>query len=82
MLPHAQNRTLRRGVKRIDEPQLFDMKTDAAEMHDVAVDHLDIVKRLLTAATTARKELGDGNRKGDNVRSVGRTRQNPTPRVK
>ena len=82
VLPHAQNRTLRRGVKHIDEPQLFDMKTDAAEMHDVAADHLDIVKRLLAAATTARKELGDGNRKGDNVRSMGRTRQTPTPRVK
>ncbi len=81
VLPHAQNRTLRRGVKHIDEPQLFDMKTDAAEMHDVAADHLDIVKRLLAAATTARKELGDGKVEGDGVRPVGHLK-NPAPRVK
>ena len=67
--------------KRNPKPMLFDLKTDAAEQHNVAAQHADVVKRLHTAAKRARMDLGDGERKGDNVRSVGRVKK-PTPRLR
>ena len=81
VLPHAPDRALRRGIKRRTDPKLFDLKTDAAEKHNVAAQHADVVKRLLTAAEAARKDLGDGERKGANVRPVGR-KQSPSPRTR
>jgi len=67
--------------KRNPKPMLFDLKTDAAEQHNVAAQHADVVKRLHTAAERARMDLGDGERKGANVRSVGRAKK-PTPRLR
>ena len=81
LLPHAPDRKLRRGVKRITEPRLFDLTTDAAERNDLAAKNPAVVKRLLAAANRAKTELGDGERKGANVRAVGRAK-NPTARVK
>jgi arylsulfatase A-like enzyme len=81
LLPHAPDRKLRRGVKRITEPRLFDLTTDAAERNDLAAKNPAVVKRLFTAANRAKTELGDGKRKGANVRAVGRAK-NPTARVK
>ena len=81
LLPHAPDRKLRRGVKRITEPRLFDLTTDAAERNDLAAKNPAVVKRLFTAANRAKTELGDGERKGANVRAVGRAK-NPTARVK
>ena len=80
-LPHHPERVLRRGEKRQDQARLFDLKKDASEKDDVAKAHPDIVKRLAAAAETARRELGDGERKGNNVRAVGR-HATPTPRKK
>jgi len=40
-----------------------------------------VVKRLHAAAEAARVDLGDGERKGENVRAVGRAKK-PTPRVR
>ena len=81
VLPHAPDRALRRGIKRRTDPKLFYLKTDAAEKHNVAAQHEDVVKRLLAAAEAARKDLGDGERKGANVRPVGRE-QSPSPRIR
>jgi arylsulfatase A-like enzyme len=81
VLPHAPDRTLRRGIKRRTEPKLFDLKTDAAEKNDLSAQQPAVVKRLLAAAATARKDLGDGERKGANVRAVGRAKK-PTPRLR
>ena len=81
LLPHAPDRKLRRGVKRITEPRLFDLVTDAAERNDLAAKNPAVVKRMFTAANRAKTELGDGERKGANVRAVGRAK-NPTARVK
>ena len=78
---HAPDRKLRRGVKRITEPRLFDLTTDAAERNDLAAKNPAVVKRMFTAANRAKTELGDGERKGANVRAVGRAK-NPTARVK
>ena len=49
VLPHAPERTLRRGIKRRIEPKLFDLKTDAAEKNDLAAENPLVVKRLLAA---------------------------------
>jgi hypothetical protein len=81
LLPHAPGRKLRRGVKRITEPRLFDLATDATERNDLAAKNPAVVKRMFTAASRAKTELGDGERKGANVRTVGRAK-NPTARVK
>jgi len=67
--------------KRNPKPKLFDLKTDTAEKHNVAAQHADVVKRLLAAAEHARMDLGDGDRKGANVRAVGRAIE-PTPRLR
>lgn len=67
--------------KRNPKPMLFDLKTDAAEQHNVAAQYADVVKRLHTAAERARMDLGDGERKGANVRAVGRAKK-PTPRLR
>ena len=81
VLPHAPDRTLRRGIKRRTEPKLFDLKTDAAEKNDLAAENPLVVKRLLATAATARNDLGDGERKGVNVRAVGHAKK-PTPRLR
>ena len=67
--------------KRNPKPMLFDLKTDAAEQHNVAGQHAEVVKQLLAAAVRARVDLGGGERKGTNVRAVGRA-EKPTPRLR
>jgi hypothetical protein len=44
---------------KIEKPELYDLEADIAETKNVAVDHADIVKRLLDYAAEARTELGD-----------------------
>jgi len=51
---------------------LFDLEADVGEKHNVAEHHPAIVKRLQAAAEAARVDLGDGARKGRNLRPVGR----------
>jgi len=55
------------------EPELYDMRNDIEEKHDVAAQHVDIVKHLLDMAEQCRVDLGDTtlNRKGLGVREPG-----------
>ena len=60
--------------KKIAEPELYDLEQDVREKTNVAVDHPEIVKRLLALAEQARTELGDTltKREGSGVREPGR----------
>ncbi|MEP6667615.1 MAG: sulfatase [Chthoniobacter sp.] len=55
------------------EPELYDMRNDIEEKHDVAGQHREIVKHLLDLAEQCRIDLGDTtlNRKGMGVRAPG-----------
>jgi arylsulfatase A-like enzyme len=52
--------------------ELFDLEKDAGEMRNVAGRHPEIVKRLESLLERAREDIGDGERKGKNVREPGR----------
>lgn len=51
-----------------DKPQLFNLRRDIGEQHNVASRHPLIVKRLQALADVARRDLGDGDRKGKSQR--------------
>ena len=55
------------------EPELYDMRNDIEEKHNVAAQHPEIVKRMLDRAEQCRADLGDTtlNRKGAGVREPG-----------
>ena len=54
--------------------ELYDLKNDISEKHDVAEQHPDVVKRLQALAEKVREDLGDRltKRKGKNRRPAGR----------
>ena len=55
------------------EPELYDMRSDIEEKHNVAAQHADLVHRMLDMAEQCRIDLGDTtlNRHGANVRPPG-----------
>ncbi len=55
------------------EPELYDMRGDVEEKHNLAAEHPQIVKRLLDLAEQCRADLGDTvlDRKGAGVREPG-----------
>lgn len=55
-------------VIEIPKPMLFDLDADIGETTDVAVEHPDVVKRLLALAEKARKDIGDHDRIGTGAR--------------
>lgn len=63
--------------ERTKGPMLFDLKNDIGETTDLSSKHPAIVKRLEALAEKKREDLGDAiqNRKGKNVRPVGRRAQ-------
>lgn len=63
-----------------DQPLLFHVVDDIGSERDVAADHPDVVARLTALAERARRDLGDRDRPGQNVRPAGYI-ENPTPRV-
>jgi arylsulfatase A-like enzyme len=58
--------------------QLYDLKADIGETTNIASEHPDVVKRLLTLAERVREDLGDVNRKGRGQRPAGWV-ENPQP---
>lgn len=61
--------------KQVDVPlALYDLVADVGETKDVAVQHADVVERLMEKAEVARDDLGDSltNRTGRGVREPGR----------
>ncbi len=56
------------------EPELYDMRHDISETHNVAAEHPDVVRRMLDLAERCRADLGDTtlNRKGSGTREPGR----------
>ena len=61
-------------ARKVEQPELYDLKADIGETRDLAARHPDIVRRLLVLAETARQDLGDSltDRKGVGVREPGR----------
>ncbi|MFN9719245.1 MAG: sulfatase [Planctomycetota bacterium] len=60
------------------ESALFDLETDPGESSNVVREHPDVVAELKRLAEKARAELGDRERQGAGVRSVGKlTREAP-----
>ena len=57
---------------------LYDLENDIAEKNNLAQHHPNVVKRLLALAEKARSDLGDLDRKGENIRPAGWF-QNPKP---
>ena len=51
--------------------KLYNLKADIAEKNNVADQHPDVVKRLLTLAEKARQDLGDVDREGTGQRPAG-----------
>ena len=67
-----------------DEPFLVDLENDLGETVSVADEHPEVVKRLLGLAETMRKDLGDYDRVGENMRFFDpidpRPKRPPVPR--
>jgi len=68
------------GKTQSSPAQLYDLKADIGEQHNVASQHPDIVERLATQAANAVRELGDTAKPGISQRPVGRSEQ-PVPQV-
>jgi len=60
--------------------QLYGLKTDIHENKNVADEHPDVVKRLLSLAEKMRKDIGDADMKGENQRSAGWVKE-PKPQL-
>ncbi len=60
--------------RKLEQPELYDLKNDLSEASNVADQHPGIVQRLLALAEQARVELGDSltQRTGQGVREPGR----------
>jgi len=57
-----------RMIDRVDELQLYDLENDIGETTNVADEHPEVVKRLMTFIDNARDDLGDRDRIGRGVR--------------
>jgi len=60
--------------------QLYDLKTDIHEDHNVADEHPEVVRRLLSLAAEMKKDIGDAGVKGRNQRPAGWVK-NPRPQL-
>lgn len=60
--------------------QLYDLKNDINEDHNVADEHPDVVRRLLALAEKMRKDIGDAGVKGENQRPAGWVKE-PRPQL-
>jgi len=60
--------------------ELYDVRHDVGEEHEVAAEHADVVQRLMALADHVRAELGDRDRAGSGQRPAGRV-EHPVPQV-
>lgn len=58
--------------------ELYDVRSDVSEEHEVSATQPDVVKHMLALADSAREELGDVNRPGKGQRPAGWVK-NPKP---
>ncbi len=58
--------------------ELYDVRNDVAEEHEMSARHPEIVQRLTAMAEQARSELGDGDRRGTGQRDAG-SAEKPVP---
>ena len=72
---HLARTTRPRGSKKPQNlpAKLYDLEADVAEKNNLADKYPGIVERLRALAEKARKDLGDGSRKGANQRPAGMT---------
>ncbi len=71
------------GRKTADMPtptQLFDVRKDVHEDHEVSADHPEVVQQLMILADQIRAEIGDVGREGTGQRPAGQV-NNPKPLV-
>jgi arylsulfatase A-like enzyme len=61
-------------MRKLEQPELYDLENDIGETTNVAMQHPDIVKQLTAFAEKARTDLGDSltERTGAGVREPGR----------
>jgi len=57
-----------RKIDRVAEIQLFNLKTDKEEQHNLAAQYPEKVKELMQLIEEGRKELGDNNKIGEGAR--------------
>jgi arylsulfatase A len=58
--------------------ELYDVRHDVSEQHEVAADHPDVVRKLTAMAEQARRTLGDEDHQGSEQRESGWV-ENPVP---
>ncbi len=76
--PHAVNRHIDpQDDIGMATPQLYHLEDDPGETNDVAAAHPEIVQRLLAEAEKARRDIGDHDRVGDNMRFFDPLKERP-----
>ena len=63
------------------QAELFNLRKDISEEHEISASHPDVVQRLMAMAETARTDLGDMHREGAHQRPAGKV-DNPKPQLK
>lgn len=61
--------------KRIRNAQLYNLDSDISETTNVAKQNPEVVARLMKLATSAKKDIGDHDRFGENARTFGAQRR-------
>jgi arylsulfatase A-like enzyme len=70
-LPLAAKRSNLAGKTMPSEQQLFNVRDDVVEAHEISASHPEVVQRLLKLAETARNEIGDNDSPGQGQRPAG-----------
>lgn len=60
-----------KGITTLDEPLLYDLKSDPGESKNVADEHPEIVTELTKLAEQTREQLGEYGQRGDAQRATG-----------
>ena len=70
----VENKLITNGTKTSAKPaplELYDVRSDVHEDHEVSGQHPEVVQRLLFLAERIRAEIGDGNKPGTGQRGAG-----------